>query len=51
MYDCLFINDTNIINDYNYNWITFTGGHTPTTGKKHKFKWVLYANKFRNRNN
>lgn len=50
-YNGLFINDTNIINDYNYNWKTYEGGSpTPTpTGKKYRFKWVLYANKIRNR--
>lgn len=52
MYNVLYINDTNIINDYNYNWLTFQGGHPePTpTHKKYGFKWVLYANKLRDRN-
>ena len=54
-YDAFFINDTSPIQSPGaYVWRTFTGGHpgpSPTpTGKKYKFKWVLYANKIRNRN-
>lgn len=54
-YDCLYINDTHPYSSPgSYVWRTFTGGHpapTPTpTGKKYGFKWVLYANKLRNRN-
>ena len=41
--------DTVIIDDYGYNWRIYDGGITPT-GKKYKFKWVLYANKLRGRN-
>lgn len=52
-YDALFINDTFPINSPNwYNWKTYQGGEpTPPTPSKHKyrFKWVLYANKLRNR--
>lgn len=51
-YECLYINDTNPIQSpANYNWKTFEGGSpTPTpTYKTHKFKWVLYENKLRNR--
>ena len=51
-YNALFVNDTVLVNDYNYNWKTYSGG-TPTpptpSGKKYRFKWVLYANKLRNR--
>ena len=51
MYNTLFVNDTVLINDYNYNWRVFQGGHpTPTpTPQKYNFKWVLYANKLRNK--
>lgn len=51
-YECLYINDTSPIQSPgNYNWVTYQGGSpTPTpTGKKYRFKWVLYANKLRNR--
>lgn len=51
-YECLYINDTSPIQSPgSYNWVTFQGGSpTPTpTGKKYRFKWVLYANKLRNK--
>ena len=52
-YDALFINDTFPIESPSYyNWKTYQGGEpTPPTPSKHKyrFKWVLYANKLRNR--
>lgn len=48
IYDICYVNDTVLVNDYGYNWITYSGGHTPTTIRKSKFKWVLYANKLRN---
>lgn len=54
-YDALFINDTTpyTTSTYpaTYSWKTFNGGHpTPTPDyRKYKFKWVLYANKLRNR--
>lgn len=52
-YNALFVNDTVLINDYNYNWREFQGGSpSPTpipTDKRYRFKWVLYANKIRNR--
>jgi hypothetical protein len=51
-YECLYINDTSPIQSPgNYNWVTFQGGSpTPTpVAKKYKFKWVLYANKLRDR--
>ena len=52
-YDCLYINNTSPIQSPgNYNWVEYQGG-TPTpptpSGKKYRFKWVLYANKLRNR--
>lgn len=50
-YDALFINDTSPYQSPGaYVWKTFSGGTpTPVTSKTHKFKWVLYANKIRNR--
>lgn len=49
MYDALYVNDTVLVNDYNYNWREFEGGiPIPTKIKKYRFKWVLYANKLRN---
>ena len=52
-YDALFINDTNPYQSPGaYNWKTYQGGSpTPPTpgGNKYRFKWVLYANKLRNK--
>lgn len=48
IYDACYINDTTIINGYNYNWREYTGGITPEGKKKEKrFSWVLYSRKFR----
>lgn len=49
IYDACFVNDTVIIQGYNHNWITYQGGVTPTEKEKHKFPWVLYAKKLRNK--
>lgn len=49
IYDICYVNDTVIVDGYNYNWTSYSGGHTPTT-KKHKFPWVLYARNIRERN-
>lgn len=52
MYNALFVNDTVLIDDYNYDWKEYQGGSplppTPVYNK-YKFKWVLYADKIRNR--
>lgn len=41
IYDACYVNDTVIINGYNYNWRTYDGP-TPTEDvKKHKFPWIL----------
>lgn len=49
-YDALFINDTSPYESPgSYIWITFQGGTPFEEIKKHHFKWVLYANKIRNR--
>lgn len=49
VYDIFYTNDTNIIHGYGYPWKTYSGGN-PSGYKKVKFKWVLYANRLRNRN-
>ena len=53
-YDALWINNTNPYQSPgNYVWRNFEGGHpepTPSGCTKYKFKWVLYANKLRERN-
>lgn len=50
VYSIFYVNDTNIIDGYGYNWREFQGGITPGKYKKFKFKWVLYSKKLRNRN-
>ena len=46
IYNCLYVNDTTIVNGYGYNWRSYTGPVPPPV-ERHKFKWVLYANKLR----
>lgn len=54
-YEALFINDTTpyttSLYPATYPWVTFQGGSPtpPSEAKRYKFKWVLYANKIRNR--
>ena len=48
IYDALFVNDTVIIRGFNKPWITYSGP-SQILRSKSKFKWVLYANKIRNR--
>lgn len=51
IYDTCYVNDTTIRQGYGHNWQIYNGGITPTPDyRKHKFKWVLYANKLRNIN-
>lgn len=50
IYDTFYINDTVLINDYSYPWKTYSNIPPTPNYKKYKFKWVLYANKIRNRN-
>ena len=50
-WDAVYVNDTIIEQGYNHDWKTYHGGITPIDFKPHKFKWVLYANKLRRRNN
>lgn len=48
IYDACYVNDTTIINGYNYNWREWNGPTPPTKKKEEKrFPWVLYVRKFR----
>lgn len=50
VYNASFVNDTVLVNDYGYNWRTYSGGVTPTgSGRVTKFPWVLYSRKLRKR--
>ena len=50
-YDALFINDTTpyttSLYPATYPWVTFSGGSPTPSSRRYKFKWVLYANKLR----
>lgn len=50
-WEAVYVNDTTIINGYGHNWTTYSGTIPPTpyTRTYSKFKWILYANKLRNR--
>ena len=50
LYNLFYVNDTVLYYPMSYNWKTYEGGVTPS-GNTYKFKWVLYANKLRERNN
>ena len=54
IYNICYVNDTVIVDGHMYPWKIYNGGITPPTPedekKKHKFPWVLYSRKFRNRN-
>lgn len=47
IYSICYVNDTVMVEDFNYNWQVYNGGVTPS-GKKSHFPWVLYARKLRN---
>ena len=49
IYETCYVNDTIIVESNGYNWVTYSGGVTPSDLKKKKFPWVLYARKLRNR--
>lgn len=49
IYDICYVNNTVLVNDYNYNWLTYSGGHTPSNFKKSKFPWAIYARKLRDK--
>ena len=54
IYNTCFVNDTTILQGYGHNWRIYQGGIIPPgptpTYTTHKFKWVLYANKIREKN-
>ena len=49
MWEGMYVNDTDIIQGYGHNWRRYTGPTPTPTGKKHRFPWVLYVRRFRNR--
>lgn len=49
IYDICYVNDTVLVNDYGYNWETYSGGITPSKRKKSSFPWVLYAKRLRDK--
>ena len=49
IYDICYINNTTIVEDYNYNWKLFNGGLNPNN--LNRFKWALYSKKLRNKIN
>ena len=49
IYDICYVNDTVLVEDYNYNWQYYQNGFIPSNKRK-GFPWVLYANKLRERN-
>lgn len=50
IYDICYVNDTVIVDGHMYPWVEYSGGITPEEEKKkHKFPWVLYAEKLRKR--
>ena len=49
IYDICYVNDTVLVNDYNYNWKIYSGGITPSKYRKGKFPWVLYSRRLRDK--
>lgn len=49
IYNTLYVNDTIIKNGYGYTWVVYNGGVIPTVRTTYRFKWVLYANKLRDK--
>ena len=50
IYECCYVNDTILYRPMTYPWVTYNGPIPIGTTKK-RFPWVLYARKFRTRNN
>lgn len=46
-WNAVYVNDTTIREGYGHNWVEYHGGLY--NGKKHKFPWVLYARRLRQR--
>ncbi len=50
IYETCYVNDTTIVVGYGYNWVSYSGGVTPSKYKKMLgFPWVLYARKLRDK--
>ena len=51
IYDACYVNETIIINGYNYNWREYQGGVTPEekAKRRRKYPWQIYARQFRRR--
>ena len=49
IYNACYVNDTVIIQGYGHNWVIYQGGLY--IDKKHKFPWVLYSRRLRERRN
>ena len=51
IYQTCYVNDTTIVNGYGYNWVNYEGEVNPPFHifQNSHFKWVLYANKIRNK--
>ena len=49
IYETCYVNDTIIVESNGYNWVTYSGGVTPSDLKNKKFPWVLYSRKLRNK--
>lgn len=48
-YNIMFVDDTVMVNDYDYNWLEYGDTPTPPTPdeEEHKFPWFIYARKLR----
>ena len=49
IYDICYINNTVLVNDYNYSWLLYYGGITPSRYYRGNFPWVLYSKKLRDK--
>lgn len=49
IYETCYVNDTNIVEGYGYNWITYSGGITPQELKRKNFPWFIYSQKLRDK--
>lgn len=49
MWEGMYVDNTALLRTGDFNWVKYQGGVTPTEKEKHKFPWVLYAKKLRNK--
>ena len=49
IYDCCYVNNTNLYAPLVYPWKTYKHSPTPKFSRSNKFPWVLYAKKLRNK--